>query len=346
MTPSMQAFRIERPGETAFIEVPRPEPGPGEVLLRVERVGFCGSDLSSFRGSNPLVSYPRIPGHEIAATVVKVPDQAAGAPRVGTPVTVVPYTACGRCAACRRGRSNACQNNQTLGVQRDGAFAEFIAVPWEKVLPAPLLASELALVEPLSVGAHAVARGRIAESDTVVVLGCGMIGLGAIAAAALGRRATVIAVDLAPEKLALARAAGAREVIAAGSESVPDRVRALTGGHGPDVVIEAVGSVVTYQLAVQLAAFAGRVVYIGYGKEPVPYETKLFVQKELDILGARNATSEDFAQVVTMLREGRYPSGATITRTVPFAEAGRALAEWAADPSSTTKIQVIAPQGR
>lgn len=340
MSNLMEAVRIERPGETALVKVAVPRPQAGEVLLRIDRVGYCGSDLSTFRGGNPLVTYPRIPGHEIAAVIVDAGSDVPPTVTRGTAATVVPYTACGKCPSCRRGRTNACQFNQTLGVQRDGAMTRFLTVPWQKLRFASLSMAELALVEPLSVGFHAVARGRVTREDTVVVFGCGMIGLGAIAAAGLELGATVIAVDVAAGKLPLAQSAGAKHVIDASRENVAERIRELTGGNGADVAIEAVGAAATYRLAIDVVAFTGRVVYIGYGKELVAYETRLFVQKELDILGSRNATDQDFDAVIAMLQRGKYPTAATITRTVPLAEAGAALADWSANPGAITKIQI------
>ncbi len=337
----MKTLLIDAPGGFSYGEKPAPEPAPGEVLLRVRRLGFCGSDLSTFRGGNPLVSYPRIPGHEIAAEIVAVTSGVPADLVVGQTVTVMPYTTCGKCSSCRRKRFNACRHNQTLGVQQDGAFTDFIVARWEKLVPAAGLGlRELALVEPLAVGFHAVARGRVAADDTVVVFGCGMIGLGAIAAAGLHRGATVIAVDIEDAKLAVARKAGATHVVNSRTENLHERLQALTDGHGPDVAIEAVGHPATFVAAVDEVCFAGRVVYIGYAKAPVSYETKYFVMKELDILGSRNSTPEDFRDVVAMLRSGRYPVEDTVTRTVPFAEAGDALAAWSANPGAITKIHV------
>ncbi|MEY4385227.1 MAG: hypothetical protein RLY20_510 [Verrucomicrobiota bacterium] len=337
----MKALFITQPGTTAYGEAKAPQPKPGEVLLQVRRLGYCGSDLNTFRGFNPLVTLPRIPGHEIGATIAEV---TAGVPaqfKTGMEVTVVPYTTCGTCPSCRSGRVNACRSNQTLGVQRDGAFTECIAVPWQKVVCSEKLSlTELTLVEPLSVGFHAVERGRVTGADTVLVFGCGMIGLGAISGAALLRGARVIAVDVDDAKLALAKKAGAAEVINSKSENLHDKLQALTNGDGPGVVIEAVGLPATFRAAVDEVAFAGRVVYIGYAKEQVAYETKYFVMKELDIMGSRNATAQNFADVVSVLESKRYPVAETITRVVPFAEAGSALAAWAADPSRVTKIHV------
>jgi 2-desacetyl-2-hydroxyethyl bacteriochlorophyllide A dehydrogenase len=336
----LKTLVIDAPGKFSYGEKPQPTPQAGEVLLHVRRLGFCGTDLSTFRGANPLVTYPRVPGHEIAATIAAV---TAGVPahlKIGQEVTVMPYTACGQCTSCRSGRVNACRHNQTLGVQQEGAFTDFIVVPWQKVVTAKLGLRELAFVEPLAVGFHAAARGRVTKDDTVLVFGCGMIGLGAIAAAGLHRGANVIAVDIADGKLALAKKAGATHVINSQSEPLTERIQALTKGDGANVVIEAVGAPATFQAAIEQVCFAGRVVYIGYAKAPVSYETKYFVMKEIDILGSRNSTIEDFRAVIALLESGRYPVAETITRTVPFAESGAALAAWSDHPGAITKIHV------
>jgi threonine dehydrogenase-like Zn-dependent dehydrogenase len=336
----MKALFLQEPGVTRIQEIDSPRLGAGEVLLRVELVGFCGSDLNSFRGRNPLVSFPRIPGHEVAATIASV---GAGVPqhlREGVAVTVVPYTACGRCASCRRGRPNACQNNQTLGVQRDGAMREYLTLPWEKVIPATGLSlRELCLIEPLSVGFHAIDRGRVTSEDIVAIFGCGGVGLGAIAASAF-RNARTIAIDLDDAKLQLATQAGATDTIHSARDNVHERLLDITGAHGPDVVVEAIGLPTTYRMAVEEVAFTGRVVYIGYAKEPVSYETRLFVQKELEITGSRNATPRDFEQVIAMLEQGRFPVDQTISVTTSMEQAGNVLRDWDANPASFSKVLV------
>lgn len=337
----MKAMVLDAPGQARMGEVAPPaRPGAGEVLLQVRMVGMCGSDLSTFAGKNPLVSYPRIPGHEIAAVIAEAGSEVPAELVPGTAVTMLPYSNCGICAACRRGRRNACRNNQTLGVQRDGAMTEWILAPWTKLRVAPgLPLRTLAMVEPLTVGTHAVGRGRVTAYDIVLAIGCGMVGLGAVAAAAF-RGARVIAMDVDDAKLELARRAGAREVVNSRGVDAAQAVAELTGGEGPDVVIEAVGTPQTFRLAVEVVAFTGRVVYIGYAKEPVSYETKLFVQKELDILGSRNATEADFDEVIAMLGAGRFPVEEAVSLVVPLEEAGAALARWSADPASMRKILV------
>lgn len=336
----MRAFFIHAPGTTRIGEIDKPVPGPGEALLRVQAVGMCGTDINSFRGRNPLVSYPRIPGHEISAVVDTAGPGAPPALPPGTPVTVSPYTGCGICAACRRSRSNACRSNQTLGVQREGAMTEFIVMPWEKIYAAPGLSShELCLVEPLSVGFHAVDRGRVIPGDIVAVFGCGGVGLGAIAASAF-RGAITIAIDVDDAKLELAQRAGASHTVQTRRQDLHERLQAFTNGHGPDVAIEAIGLPDTFRAAVEEVAFTGRVVYVGYAKEPVSYETRLFVQKELDILGSRNATPADFAAAMRMLRAGAFPVDRVITATIPLDRAGEALQAWDANPAAFSKIIV------
>ena len=258
---------------------------------------------------------------------------------VGTNVTISPYTACGECSSCRRGRFNACKFNQTFGVQRDGALTELVAAPAEKLFAASLSLRELCLVEPLTVGFHAAARGRVTANDTVAVFGCGGVGLGAISSSAF-RGARTIAIDMDDAKLEIARAAGASDLIHSGREDLHTRLAEITGGHGPDCMIEAIGLPSTFRAAVEEVAFTGRVVYIGYAKEPVAYETRLFVQKELDILGSRNALPEDFHEAIRMLEEKRFPVEETISVVAPIEEAPDLLRQWSENPAKFTKIMI------
>lgn len=337
----MKAFVISEPGETTFINLDEPTPGPGEVLLKVQCVGFCGTDLSTYRGVNPLVTYPRIPGHEIAGTIMGIGSASETQFQVGDQVLVIPYTACGECTSCSAGRVNCCQFNQTLGVQRDGAMTEYFVTTPEKLLAAPQLSlAQLALVEPLTIGFHAVARGRVTENDTVAVFGCGAIGLGAIAGAS-ARGARVIAIDIDESKLALATKCGASQGIHSGRENLHDRLRELTGGDGPHVVIEAIGLPQTFQAAVDEVSYAGRIVYIGYSKAPVTYETKNFILKELDIMGSRNALRQDFLDVIQFLQGGAFPTDEVISHTTELAAAGEYLRQWSEQPQRFTKIQVM-----
>lgn len=335
----MRACLITEPGRTTLDERKQPTPGEGEVLLQTRLIGLCGTDLSTFRGKNPLVSYPRIPGHEIAATLVEAGTGVPNAWQAGMNVTVYPNTSCGACASCRRGRTNACRFNQTLGVQRDGAMQNYFTVPWQKLHTSENLSlRELTLVEPIAVGFHAVERGRVGIADTVAVLGCGMVGLGALSAVA-EKGGAGIAVDLDDVKLALARRVGAKHIINSRDENMHERLLELTGGLGPDVIIEAVGTPETYRMALEEVAYTGRVVYIGWVKEQASLDTKIFVHKELDILGSRNSLAE-FPAVIEMLSRHRFPVEESISTTVGLDEVGSVLQQWAAEPQRFTKILV------
>ena len=336
----MKAIQISEPSVMKVIDIAEPQMGADEVLLKMKYVGFCGSDLNTFRGGNPMVKMPVVPGHEVGAEIVKVGSNVPEGLKPGMVVTVNPYTNCGKCASCRNGRVNACEHNETLGVQRWGAMCEYIALPWEKVIPAGLLTPRTcALIEPMSVGFHAVSRAQVTDIDVVMVIGCGMVGMGAVVRAAQ-RGATVVAADIDDEKLALARQMGASYTLNTMTEDVHARLLEMTSGFGPDVVIEAVGSVPTYQMAVDEVAFTGRVVCIGYAKSEVSFQTKYFVQKELDIRGSRNAQPSDFRAVIHYLERGTCPVDRLISAEVKPEAAEAAMNEWAAAPGKVFRILV------
>ena len=336
----MKAIQIKAERQMAVVDVAEQEMQRGEVLLRLSYVGFCGSDLSTYLGKNPMVKMPVIPGHEVGAVIEKVGADVPETLKPGMTVTVNPYTNCGKCASCRNGRVNACQYNETLGVQRNGAMREYLVLPWQKVIPAGELSPRTcALIEPMSVGFHAVNRAQVTDIDVVVVIGCGMVGMGAIVRSAL-RGATVIAADIDDEKLALAKEMGATYTVNTKTEDVHARLQEMTSGFGPDVIIEAVGSPVTYQMAVNEVAFTGRVVCIGYAKTEVSFQTKLFVQKELDIRGSRNAQPSDFRAVIHYLERGTCPVDRLISREVSPEEASEAMQQWADNPGKVFRILV------
>ena len=327
----MKAIEIQAPGNVAVVDVEKPTAKSGEVLLKLDYVGFCGSDLNTYRGGNAMVTFPRIPGHEIGATIVELGSDVPSQLKVGQTVTVNPYTNCGHCASCRRGRVNACENNETLGVQRNGAMQEFISLPWQKIIPCGSVSvRDAALIEPMSVGFHAVDRGRVTDTDTVMVIGCGMVGLGAVVRAVM-RGATVIAADLDDEKLAIARQLGATYTYNTATEwNLPT----------PDVVIEAVGAAPTYQLAVNRVAFTGRIVCIGYAKADISLTTSLFVKKELDIMGSRNANPSDFEAVIKYLTNSGAPVEKFISRIIEPQQSAEALKTWAEAPGKVFRILV------
>ena len=336
----MKAIQIAGLRQMQTVDIAEQELGSDQVLLRLEYVGFCGSDLSTWLGKNPMVRMPVIPGHEVGAVIERVGDRVPEGLKPGMVVTCNPYTNCGKCASCRNGRVNACEHNETLGVQRNGAMRERIVLPWEKVIPAGLLTPRTcALIEPMSVGFHAVSRAQVTDIDVVLVIGCGMVGMGAVVRS-VQRGATVVAADIDDDKLALAREMGASYTINTRTDDVHKRLLEMTSGFGPDVVIEAVGSSETYQMAVDEVAFTGRVICIGYAKTEVSFQTKYFVQKELDIRGSRNAQTSDFRAVIHYLEKGTCPVDALISRVVKPEEAPQAMQEWASKPGKVFRILV------
>ena len=311
---------------------------PHEVLLKVNRVGLCGSDLNTYRGLNPLVSFPRIPGHEIAGTVVSIGEAVSKSLVPGQQVTLNPYRNCGYCPACLAGRINACSNNETMGVQREGALAEFIAVAHERIITTSLKdPNHIALIEPLAVGFHAASRADVKKDDIVAVFGCGIIGLSAIAGS-VRHGATVIAVDLDDSKLELAETVGATDKINARKQNPVETIRALTDGYGTSVAIEAVGLDVTLINCVEAAAPVGRVVYIGYSDRPVTYDTTIILKKELDIRGSRGALQSDFKNAVKYIEGGALPVEHLVTKVFKFSDAGLALKQWSENPFAVTKF--------
>lgn len=335
----MKAFAIKDKGIVAAVEIPEPIVGATDVLIEVNYIGLCGSDLNSYRGLMPLVTLPRIPGHEISGIVIDKGPQVPGTIQKGDKVTVSPYTNCGVCPACRAGRPNTCEFNQTLGVQREGALTERIAVPYEKVFVSKTLSlEELALIEPMSVGYHGANRGQVCETDTVLLLGCGTIGMGALVASAR-KGATLIAVDIDDTKLEQAKRFGAHYTINSTKQDALAIIRQLTSNEGVSVAIEAAGSVETYKLALNAVCFAGRMVFIGYPKHEVSLEAPLLVRKEVNIYGSRNALRV-FPSVISMFEKRERPFTDLITRVFPFDQTPDAFKYWDTNPGSVSKILV------
>lgn len=335
----MKAISLLAPWQVGVVDISEPRLGPEDVLVDIHYVGLCGSDLSAYRGHMPLLTYPRIPGHEVSGIVAARGDLVPESIAEGDRVTLSPYSHCGVCPACRVGRTNSCQFNQTLGVQRDGALSPRITAHFGKVHSSQLLSfEELALVEPMSVGYHAANRAQVSEIDVVLAIGCGTIGIGVVAAVAR-KGATVIALDIDDRKIGMARRFGASHTINSARQDPLSAVRELTNGEGVTVAIEAVGLPETYRLAVEAVVYAGRVVYVGYAKKSVTYDTTDFVRKELDIRGSRNALRE-FPAVIGMIEQSRPLFTELVTRTYPFNQAALAFQDWDAAPGGFTKILI------
>ena len=334
----MKAVKIIKPGVVKLVELNKPKVSVEEILIKLKALGLCGSDLKTYQGQNQMVIYPRIPGHEIAGEIVQTGEEVPSEFQVGRLVTVSPYTSCGKCVACQQGRVNCCPYNQTLGVQRDGAAVEFITVPYSKVfLAGDLPEEQIACIEPLSVGWHATNRAQIRSEDIVLVFGCGMIGLGVIAASTY-KGAKVIAVDVDDLKLKKAKALGAIYTVNSQKENLEKKIFHLTRGQGVNVVIEAVGLTETFKKAIDLVCFAGRVVYIGYAKALVEYDTNLFVKKELDIKGSRNALDSEIKEVIKMVASRKIKIENLITQNYLLENLEEAFRFWDKHTEKVTKI--------
>ncbi len=339
----MKTIIIPEPYKVEIIETPMPEPKEGEALLKVLRGGICGSDLGTYRGTFAYASYPRIPGHEFSARIEKLNgDAGAYGLKEGMIVTCNPYFNCGKCYSCQRGHVNCCEHNETLGAQRDGAFSEYITMPFERIYDGKGLSpAVLAAIEPFCISYHgAVTQGRCSNGENVLVIGAGTIGtLAAVAAKSQG--ANVYIADVAKKKLDYAQEqfnfAG---TILNEGESFIAKCMEVTNGHGFDVCIEAVGLPATFQNAIDACAFAGRVVLIGVGKKNLDFNFTLLQKKELHVCGSRNALKQDFLNLIDLVKGGNVPLEKVITNTYSFSDAAKAFADFAAHGNEMLKVEI------
>ncbi|MBE6775989.1 MAG: zinc-binding alcohol dehydrogenase family protein [Ruminococcaceae bacterium] len=300
----MKAIVIPEPGKIEIREMPMPEVKQGEALLKIKYVGICGADLASYTGNQPFTTYPRIPGHEFSAEIAEIPENDRGFKK-GDIVTCNPYFNCGTCYSCERGYVNCCTDNRTMGVQRDGAFCEYVAMPIDRIYDGKgLSAEELALIEPFSISQHAVSRAVIKESDTVLVIGAGPIGLFALLAAKQKCKKIVVA-DILDNRLALAKEYGADAVINTKNESLSEFTEKFTDGKGFDVCIEACGAPETFLGCIDSCAFAGNIILIGNGKRDTTFLHSVILKKELNIHGSRNALKDDFINNIKLVADGK-----------------------------------------
>lgn len=298
----MKAIVIETPNKIEIKDIPMPEVKENEALLKVKCVGICGADVASYTGNQPFTTYPRIPGHEFSAEIVQIPENDKGL-KVGDIVTCNPYFNCGECYSCERGFVNCCTDNQTMGVQRDGAFCEYIAMPVERIFPGMGLgAEELALIEPFSISQHAVSRATIKETDTVLVVGAGPIGLFALLAAKQKCKKIVVA-DILDNRLGLANEYGADAVVNTQKQSLEEFTKEFTEGRGFDVCIEACGAPETFLNCIDCAAFAANIILIGNGKRETNFLHSIILKKELNIHGSRNALNADFVNNIQLVAD-------------------------------------------
>lgn len=300
----MKAIVIDKPYEVEIRDVPMPTVGEGEALLRVLYVGICGADVASYTGNQPFTTYPRIPGHEFSAEIIEIPENDKGLKK-GDIVTCNPYFNCGKCYSCERGHVNCCTDNQTMGVQRDGAFCEYISMPVERIYPGMgLTAQELALIEPFSISRHAISRAAIRPTDSVLIVGAGPIGLFALLAAKQFAGKIAVA-DVLNNRLDLAMSYGADGVVNTATEDIAKFTEELTDGRGFDVCIEACGRPETFLMCIDEAAYAANIILIGNGKRETTFLHSIILKKELNIFGSRNAMKQDFLDNIELAASGK-----------------------------------------
>jgi len=308
----------ESPRNLQALERPRPERAPGEVLLRVKRVGVCGTDLHIFTGNQPYLAYPRVMGHELSGVVEEADADSGFAP--GDAVYVMPYLSCGRCIACRQGKPNCCVRIQVLGVHRDGAFTEYLSVPQRFVgKAAGISLDQAAMLEFLAIGAHAVRRGQVAAGQRVLVVGAGPIGLAAMIFAKL-RGAAVTAIDGRQDRLDVALAhVGVAAAVKLGDGDEAELSR-LTDGEFFDTVFDATGNPQAMERGFRFIAHGGRYVLVSIVQGDIRFSDPEFHKREATLLSSRNATTEDFETVMKAMRDGQVPDAALATHRLALAD--------------------------
>lgn len=297
----MKAIEITKPFEIKLIDRGMPVLKDNEALLKVLYCGICGADVASFTGNQPFTTYPRIPGHEFSARIVEIPENDRGLKK-GDIVTCNPYFNCGECYSCRRGIVNACTDNQTMGVQRDGSFQEYITMPIERIIDGKgLSAQQLALIEPFSISNHALSRANVNVGDNLLIMGAGPIGLFALLKAkAIG--ANVAVADMLESRLVLAEEYGADLVINVKEKNLDDECKKFTDGNRFDVCVEACGAPETFLNCIDNAAHSANIILIGNGKRETTFVHSVILKKELNIFGSRNAFTKDFEELIDLVK--------------------------------------------
>lgn len=327
------------PGRMQIEDVPAPAPPEGHALLGVRSVGLCGSDYHLYRGTHPYAHFPQTQGHEFSAVVLDLPDGYHGRVRPGDIVAVEPLVACGRCRACSRGRYNCCTDLGVMGAHLPGALAEQVSAHPASLYPVGELDPDLAaLVEPVSIGCHAVERGEVGPGDDVLVIGGGPIGL-AVTLAARARGARVVLADRVPARLERALRTGAAATVLSGVDDLVTSAHDLTGGRGPDVVVDATGAPEMIRAAVDAVAHAGTVVVVGISMEQVALPVVQFTRKEITVRGSRNNVRR-FPEAISLLNRHRETAQEWITHRVSLDELPDAIEFAIARPDVVEKMVV------
>jgi len=309
----MKAVICEQPLKLALVERSRPERAQGQVLVRIRRVGLCGTDFHIYAGNQPFLNYPRIMGHELSGEVAEA-DEASGF-AVGQIVTINPYLACGSCIACRKAKPNCCVNIKVMGVHIDGGMTEFVCVPEEAIVDAAGLSlDQAAMVEFLSIGAHAVRRAGLEPGERVLIAGAGPIGIAAALFARIAG-ADVTLIDTVQKRLAYATEKLGFRDVAVVDENLAALLSERTAGEGFDAVFDATGAVRAIEAGFQYVAHGGRYVLISVVKDAISFADPEFHKREMQLIGSRNATHQDFQYVIGNIRAGTIPTTALHTHT-------------------------------
>ncbi|PTY03252.1 alcohol dehydrogenase [Opitutaceae bacterium EW11] len=339
----MKSLVLEKPGVLVAAEAAEPpKPGPGEALVRVHRVGVCGTDLHAFNGKQPFFSYPRILGHELGVEVLAVGEGVTHI-GVGSRCAVEPYLNCGRCIACRQGKSNCCCDIRVMGVHVDGGQRERLIVPAVKLHPSPKLSyDQLALVETLGIGAHAVQRAAVSQGETVAVIGAGPIGLSVIQfAVAAGARVLVIDVNegrlgFCRDKLKLAPG----DLIDARTTKVVDRLKELTNGDLPTAVFDATGNAASMNGAFEFPAHGGRLTFVGLFQGDVTFNDPNFHRRELTLLASRNSNPAEFRRIIGLVEQGKVDTSPWITHRARLSEVPPLFPSWTKPEAGVLKAMI------
>jgi len=335
----MKALVCVRPQDIRGEERPRPERGPGHVLLRMRRAGICGTDYHIYAGKHPFLEYPRLIGHELAGEVVEAPEGSALTP--GQVVTINPYLACGTCRACRRGKPNCCARISVLGVHADGGMCEWLSVPESAVIDATGLSlDQAAMVEFLAIGAHAVRRSGLSAGDEAVVIGAGPIGIAVALFARIAGAGRIVLADTRAPRLAYARDhLGFDEGVVA-DDRLGETLAAMTGAEMFDHVFDATGNIHAMRAGLNWVAHGGSYTLVGVCKDDLVFADPEFHKRETTMIASRNALSVDFDHVIASIRSGAIPTDAIRTHGLTLDDAPRRLPELIAEADSVLKAIV------
>ncbi|MBI9093860.1 MAG: alcohol dehydrogenase catalytic domain-containing protein [Sphaerochaeta sp.] len=336
----MKAFKIESKGNVAFGSVEYETPKSDEIVVAVKVLGLCGSDLKTYHGDNPMVQYPIVPGHEIACEIVEIGSDVPSSLSLGDSGTIIPYTTCGTCPACRAKRYNTCSSNKTLGVARHGAARSFLTLNHKDFIACKGMDyTDIALIEPLSVGIHAANRAGEVNGKKVLLYGFGIVGVG-IMLELKRKGAQVIVADISDSKLQLAIELGADIALDSRDPLFEETLVKFTNNQGFDVVIDAVGAGSIVTSALEKTAVAGTIVFVGYHFDTIPFNSKPIVSKELSVFGSRNALLADFMGAIDMLQKNPQLKDVLASKRFPFEEISEAFVYWDQNRGSVMKILI------